>query len=103
MTRNRPPGYKSKGAPGLAFETWDPRNRSRMESPPPCVILPVSSQGWHERFRTEVFMGLLPTQGDENRRESPAVLHQQSNFKGSATLPLVIPEEPTCWGKLTEE
>jgi hypothetical protein len=24
---------KAKGAPGLAFETWDPRNRSFMETP----------------------------------------------------------------------
>jgi hypothetical protein len=40
MDPDRPPGNKSKGAPGLAFETWDPRNRSRMESPPPCVIRP---------------------------------------------------------------
>jgi hypothetical protein len=26
-------GNKSKGAPGLAFETWDPRNQSQLESP----------------------------------------------------------------------
>ena len=29
-----PRGNKSKGAPGLAFETWDPRNRSRLETLP---------------------------------------------------------------------
>src|ERR1700691_1116591 len=27
------PGNKSKGAPGLAFDTWDPGNRVRMALP----------------------------------------------------------------------
>ena len=39
---------KSNGAPGLAFETWDPRNLSRLprravETPPSIAHLPDGS------------------------------------------------------------
>src|SRR5450631_2135242 len=30
---------KSKGAPGLAFETWDPSNRFLLETPPSSLSL----------------------------------------------------------------
>ena len=35
----------SKGAPGLAFETWDPSNQSRMENPTLTFVIPSEAEG----------------------------------------------------------
>src|SRR5271168_2096854 len=38
-------GNKSKGAPGLAFETWDPCNRSPLETPLSPFVIPGVAEG----------------------------------------------------------
>jgi hypothetical protein len=46
------------------------RATTAKESAAPHLVIP-----------TEVIMGLRPTQGDENRRETRSSLHQQSNIR----------------------
>jgi hypothetical protein len=55
------------------------RATTAKESAAPHLVIP-----------TEVIMGLRPTQGDENRRETRSLAME---FKGRATLRLVIPTE----------
>ncbi len=36
---------KSKGAPGLAFETWDPSNQFLLETPTPLFVIRSVAEG----------------------------------------------------------
>src|ERR1700722_5726207 len=36
---------KSKGAPGLAFETWDPSNQFPLETPTPLFVIRSEAEG----------------------------------------------------------
>src|SRR3981081_1418912 len=77
---------KLKGAPGLAFETWDPCNPSPMETPLPLC-------------HPECWMGLRPTQGDEKSLRPATTLYRTvapsfvipSAAEGSAVRPSCAP------------
>jgi hypothetical protein len=48
MTKLLPPQYrrvKPMGAPGLAFETWDPSNQFPLETPTFLFVIPSEAEG----------------------------------------------------------
>ena len=70
---------KSKGAPGLAFETWDPSNQFLLETLIPRCVIRGEASGSAVRHSCAP---LLPAHN----------LHQASlNPQGNTNLPFVIP------------
>jgi hypothetical protein len=72
------PSAASKGAPGLAFETWDPSNQFPLETPILLFVIPSEAEG-------------------------PAVRSTGHQSQMETLLFPCHPEEPTCLRQVKSE
>jgi hypothetical protein len=95
---------KSKGAPGLTFETWDPRNRFQMETPTlPFVIPPAPAcRGSVPGFPTsplslEITYVVLPKENHMQLTEAATLDRKSGGAEGSAVFqPATEPSAEHC-------